>query len=261
MFRQMLTKVGVPAVVTAVLVTAGPAWAQHHGGGGVGGGFQSGMPHGGSFQPGGVRSGSFQAGGVRSGSFQPGGFHPNNFHSGSFNRGGYYPGYSYGGYYPGTNYGYSPAASYSPPSSYSPADGYNPPSSYDPSYDLGNDSVPDVGNLDSYGGAARSYSSGYQGFEPSSTVSPDTASAPADPIAHVTVRVPANAELWFDGEITTSKGSVREFQSPPLKPGRYTYEIRARWTENGRDTTHAQKVAVSPGAHMTADFLVPSGTH
>jgi hypothetical protein len=32
------------------------------------------------------------------------------------------------------------------------------------------------------------------------------------------------------------------------------YEVRARWTENGRDITQAQKVRVAPGAHMTAEF-------
>ena len=73
------------------------------------------------------------------------------------------------------------------------------------------------------------------------------------------VRVPANAELWFEGSTTTSRGSVREFQSPPLTPGRYTYEIRARWTENGRAITQTQKVAVSPGAHVAVTFPIDPG--
>ena len=107
---------------------------------------------------------------------------------------------------------------------------------------------------------APSYSGGYQAVETPSSVSPDTASAQADPTAHVTVRVPANAELWFDDSTTTSRGPVREFRSPLLTPGRYTYEIRARWTENGRAITQTQKVAVSPGAHITVDFPIRSGT-
>jgi uncharacterized protein YndB with AHSA1/START domain len=37
------------------------------------------------------------------------------------------------------------------------------------------------------------------------------------------------------------------------------YEIRARWTENGRDITQAQKVAVAPGAHMTVEFSTREG--
>jgi uncharacterized protein (TIGR03000 family) len=90
-------------------------------------------------------------------------------------------------------------------------------------------------------------------------VIPGTASTPADSTVHVTVRVPANAKLWFDGSTTTSTGAVREFQSPRLTPGRYTYEIRARWTENGRAVTQTQNVTVSPGAHTTVDFPVRPG--
>jgi hypothetical protein len=38
MFRRTLARVAVPAVVAAVLLMAGPVWAQHRGGGGRGGG-------------------------------------------------------------------------------------------------------------------------------------------------------------------------------------------------------------------------------
>jgi uncharacterized protein (TIGR03000 family) len=210
----MVTGVGVPAVVAAVLLMAGPAWAQRHGGGGHGGGFHGGGFHGGGFHP---------------GNFPHGGFHHGNFH----HRGAFFPGYYYG-YYPGYYYG-----------------------SY-PSYDLGYDSASDLGY--SYGGVAPPYYSGYQALEPPSTGSPDPASAQADSTAHLTLRVPANAELWFEGVKTTSTGSIREFQSPPLSLGRYTYEIRARWTENGRDVAQTQMVVVSPGAHLTVDFPVASGT-
>jgi uncharacterized protein (TIGR03000 family) len=224
----MLTRVGVPAVVAAVLLMAGPAWAQHPGVGGHGGSFHSGSPHVGSFHP---------------GSFHNGSFHPNSFH-----RGGYYPGYYYG-YYPGYYYGYYPSYDYYPSSSYSPP------------YDLGYGSAPDQGYLESNEWVAPSFSSGYQPLEPLSPVSRDNTPAQADPTAHVTVRVPANAQVWFGGSVTTSTGSVREFQSPPLSPGRYTYEIRARWTEDGRDITQNQTVAVSPGAHVTVDFPVRTGTN
>jgi uncharacterized protein (TIGR03000 family) len=248
MFQHMLTRAGVPAGVAAVLLMAGPAWAQHGGGGGHGGGFHSGISHGGSFHAGGFypggfhsgsfHSGSFHPGGFRSGSFHPGGFDSHRFHGGSFHHHGFSPRYYYG--YP----------------SYS----YYPSYGYYPSYDLGYGSDSGLGYFDSYSEAAPSYSSAYQALEPYSTVSPDAASVQADSTVHVTVRVPANAELWFDGSITTSTGSVREFLSPSLSPGRYTYEIRARWTENGHDVTQTQKVAVSPGAHLTVDFPVRSGT-
>jgi uncharacterized protein (TIGR03000 family) len=217
----MFTRVGVPAVVGAVLLMAGPAWAQHSGGGGHGGGFHS------------------------------GGFHSGGFHSGGFHH-GYSPG-SYHGYYPYHRYypGYYPFYRYYP--SY----GSYAPYSYYPSYDSGYDSAPNPGYLDSYGGVAPSYSSGDQVLEPLSTESPDS-----DSTAHVTVRVPADAKVWIDEAKTVSTGSVREFQSPTLTPGhRYSYEVRARWTENGHAVTQRQKVAFVAGAHTTVDFPVQSGTN
>ena len=45
-----------------------------------------------------------------------------------------------------------------------------------------------------------------------------------------------------------------------LAAGRYTYEVRARWTQDGRTVTQAQRVAVSPGAHVTVDFPSQSRT-
>jgi uncharacterized protein (TIGR03000 family) len=239
----MLTRIGVPAVLAALLLMAGPAWAQHRGGGG----------HGGGFHAGGFHSGGFHAGGFHGGGFHAGGSHFDRFHVGSLHRGDFFRdhhfrSYPFHGYYP--FYGY-----------YYPSYGYYPSYSYYPSYDLGGGSTPDLGYYDSYGGAAPSDSGSYQATEPPSTVSPNTASAQIDSIARLTVKVPANAKLWFNGSITKSTGSVREFQSPPLAPGRYSYEVRARWTENGRETTQTQKVAVTPGVHITVDFPNRSGTN
>jgi uncharacterized protein (TIGR03000 family) len=94
--------------------------------------------------------------------------------------------------------------------------------------------------------------------------SPSYSYAPATPrtdtSARVTVTVPAGARVWFDGSATTSTGSVREFESPPLKPGkRYTYAIKASWKDNGREVTQTQQVEVTAGAHADVSFPVPSG--
>ena len=63
---------------------------------------------------------------------------------------------------------------------------------------------------------------------------PELRAAPADTRAFIQVRVPAAAEIWFDGEKTSQTGSVRDFVSPALQTGRsFTYEIRARWTDEG----------------------------
>jgi len=79
----------------------------------------------------------------------------------------------------------------------------------------------------------------------------------SDTRAHVTISVPADAELWAEGIEMTSTGSVREFQSPPLTAGsRYTYELRARWNENGHEVTQTQQVAVAAGAHVSVRFPV-----
>jgi len=69
------------------------------------------------------------------------------------------------------------------------------------------------------------------------------------------MRVPADARIWVDGAATTSTGSVREFASPPLKPGsQYHYEVQARWTENGHEVTQTQQVTVSAGTSIRVDF-------
>ena len=76
----------------------------------------------------------------------------------------------------------------------------------------------------------------------------------------VTVNVPAGTQLWFDGKATTTTGSVRLFDSPPLTPGsRYSYEVRARWSENGHEVTQTQQVVVSAGAHVDVKFPVTPG--
>jgi uncharacterized protein (TIGR03000 family) len=94
----------------------------------------------------------------------------------------------------------------------------------------------------------------YQSFYPPSTLS----TTPADTRAHVTVRVPADAQVWFEGTATTSTGPVREFYSPALTSGqRYVYTIRARWTENGQDVTQTQQVYVTAGSQVELEFPLP----
>ncbi len=81
------------------------------------------------------------------------------------------------------------------------------------------------------------------------------ASAQADAAAHITVTAPLGARVWFDGTPATSKELVRQFVSPPLKPGhRYTYDIKASWNDNGREVTQTQKVTVTAGARVQVDF-------
>jgi uncharacterized protein (TIGR03000 family) len=49
------------------------------------------------------------------------------------------------------------------------------------------------------------------------------------------VSLPADAELWLNGKRMGRTGPERDFISPQLQEGEtYTYEIKARWTQDGR---------------------------
>lgn len=73
--------------------------------------------------------------------------------------------------------------------------------------------------------------------------------------ATMNVRVPADAEIWFQGSKTGQQGVSRTFVSPPLEKGRgFTYEIRARWTEGGKEVEQTRQVHVRAGEQVDVDF-------
>ena len=78
----------------------------------------------------------------------------------------------------------------------------------------------------------------------------------SDPgIAHVTVIVPEDADVFFDGSPTTQTGTQRVFATPPLAPGQnYYYEVEAQWSANGQAFDQTRKVNVTPGSNITVDF-------
>jgi uncharacterized protein (TIGR03000 family) len=76
--------------------------------------------------------------------------------------------------------------------------------------------------------------------------------------ARVEVRVPAGAALWFDGVRTQQSGSERSFVSPPLTPGQeYTYEVHARWTEDGRTVDRNRTIHVRANTRTDVDLTRP----
>jgi uncharacterized protein (TIGR03000 family) len=153
---------------------------------------------------------------------------------------GYYPNYYPSAAYAGSGAAYEPGESYS--SGTTGSDGYP--------YD--NPALqPDLKDSGSYGGLAPDYQ--YGGI---ARVNPIVR---PDATARITMMVPGNAEVWFNGVQTRATGSVREYQSPPLVPGdRYAYEIRARWNDNGREVTQTQRVQVTAGSRVQVNFPVPS---
>jgi uncharacterized protein (TIGR03000 family) len=76
--------------------------------------------------------------------------------------------------------------------------------------------------------------------------------------ATVDVRVPANAEVWFDDEPTRQRGEWRRFVAPPMTPGKeFHYDVRARWTEGDRVVDQTRVVGVRSGGVSEVDFTQP----
>jgi uncharacterized protein (TIGR03000 family) len=77
-------------------------------------------------------------------------------------------------------------------------------------------------------------------------------------VALIDVRLPAAAELFFQGARMSSLGSYRRFVTPPLRGDQsYNYNVRATWTENGKPVTQERHVRVTPGDRLTIDFTEP----
>lgn len=74
--------------------------------------------------------------------------------------------------------------------------------------------------------------------------------------ALIDVYLPADATLSFQGVRMSETGSAREFQSPPLEPGRsYTYDVRATWKgEDGREVVRSRRLTVRAGDHLEVDL-------
>lgn len=77
-------------------------------------------------------------------------------------------------------------------------------------------------------------------------------------IAVIMAHLPEHAQVWFNDKPTTSKGTTRYFESPPLTPGkRYAYSVRVAWHENGKWVHKTEKVPVSAG-EMRCVYLSPA---
>jgi uncharacterized protein (TIGR03000 family) len=77
-----------------------------------------------------------------------------------------------------------------------------------------------------------------------------------DPLAAIiTLRVPADADIWIADVKTRQQGELRGFVTPPLEKGRiFAYDIHARWKEAGQDVDRTKQVTVRSGDRLTVDF-------
>jgi len=89
-----------------------------------------------------------------------------------------------------------------------------------------------------------------------STYTPSERLTEAHRPALIDVHVPEDAVVEFNGTPTTQTGALRQFESPPLAPGRtYNYEVRAAWiTDDGRQETRTRRVRVEPGQRAEVSF-------
>ena len=79
--------------------------------------------------------------------------------------------------------------------------------------------------------------------------------APLDNKAHIWLRVPQSAEIWVNGVKTKLTGESRYFFSPPLTPGKkYSYQMRVRWTKDGKPAEETQNILVQAGTTIRRDF-------
>lgn len=75
----------------------------------------------------------------------------------------------------------------------------------------------------------------------------------------VTVALPADAKLLFNGVAASGSGAVRTFQTPPLQAGHsYSYELTAEVVRDGRVERATGTVIVRAGETATIS-LSPSG--
>jgi uncharacterized protein (TIGR03000 family) len=75
----------------------------------------------------------------------------------------------------------------------------------------------------------------------------------------VTVNLPADAKLLFNGTAAQGNGAVRKFSTSDLQPGQdYGYELTAEVVRNGRVERHTEKVVLRAG-EKTEVTLAPGG--
>lgn len=85
---------------------------------------------------------------------------------------------------------------------------------------------------------------------------PETPTSPTENVAHLQIAAPgSDAEVWLNGVRTKQTGSVQRYQTPPMTPGeKYSYEVKARWTENGQSVERTRTIVVRANEKLKVDL-------
>lgn len=79
--------------------------------------------------------------------------------------------------------------------------------------------------------------------------------------ATIELTVPADAQVWFNGQVTTQTGTTRRFVTPPLNPeGDYSYEVKVSWMRDGQPVDETRQLSVTAGAFRQVNFTRPTTT-
>lgn len=89
---------------------------------------------------------------------------------------------------------------------------------------------------------------------------PERLPQPDPTVARIAFYAPgSNAEVWINGYQTVSRGQQREFESPPLEPGKmYVYRLTVVWEEAGQLYQDVREVDVQAGNTTEVDYRRPS---
>lgn len=78
-----------------------------------------------------------------------------------------------------------------------------------------------------------------------------TAAALDKSVAHMTVKVPADAKVFLQNQQMTMTGPERRFVSPELKAGaRYVYSVKVELQRNGKTLTKTTQAEVAAGQQV-----------
>jgi uncharacterized protein (TIGR03000 family) len=76
--------------------------------------------------------------------------------------------------------------------------------------------------------------------------------------ALMVAHLPEDARIWFEEAPTQQRGTLRQYFSPPLTPGKtYTYTVRVEWPEEGQWVSQVHSFPVHAGDIHCID-VIPS---